>query len=280
MASWLITGGAGFLGRGLVRALLGSATPPERICVYSRGEHGQAQMRERIQDPGARLRWMIGDVRDLQRLRWAMADIDVVIHAAALKRIEVGKYAPTEMVLTNVFGTMNLVDAAAYCGVKSVVGVSSDKAWKPVSPYGQTKALGECLLLAGDIERRGPRYAICRYGNVAGSTGSVIPKWRAILRAFDTVPVTDPECTRFWMTRQEAVELVLSTVDTMTGGELRTPTLPAYRLGDLAAAMGARMTITGLPAHEKAHEGMGDGDTSDKAYRMTVAELKQELKYV
>ncbi len=279
MRSYLVTGGSGFLGRGLARALL-KREDVARICLYSRGEHQQAVARSILHDPAGKLRWMIGDVRDLSRLRWAMQGIDIVIHAAALKRIEVGAYAPSEMVMTNVMGTMNVIDAAAYCKVKKVIYVSSDKAWKPVSPYGQTKATAECLILSAAVERRGPIYAACRYGNVAGSTGSVIPTWREILKRANTVPVTDPNATRFWMTREEAVDLVLSTADEMRGGELKIPTLPAYRLGDLAEAMGAEMRIIGLPEHEKLHEGMRDGLTSDIAPRLSVPDLRERLRHV
>ena len=280
--NWLITGGSGFLGRGLVDRLL---TRPnlDRIYVYSRGEHAQATMREKLYDPHEQVRWMIGDVRDLARLRWAMRGVDVVIHAAALKRIEVGAYAPSEMVQTNILGTMNVIDAAAACGVEKVVGVSSDKAWRPVSPYGLSKAMGEALMLAGSVERPGPIFAVCRYGNVAGSTGSVIPRWREILKTSDTVPVTAPSCTRFWMTREQAVNLVLDTVDNMIGvgaRELHIPSLPAFQLSDLVEAMGAKMKIVGLPLHEKSHEGMSDELRSDTVRLMTVEELKEALHYV
>lgn len=272
--SVLITGGSGFLARGLVEAL---KCRDDRICLYSRGEHAQALMRDEIDDPKGQLRWMIGDVRDLERLKWAMRGIETVIHTAALKRIEVGAYAPTEMVQTNILGTMNVIDAAASSEVKKVVGISSDKAWKPVSPYGLSKAMGECLLLAGDVERRGPRYRVVRYGNVAGSTGSVIPKWRAILKTTDTVPVTDPNCTRFWMFRDEAVRFVLADEG---WGKVSVPILPAFSLGDLAEAMGAKMRVVGLPNHEKLHEGMEDDNTSDLAKRLTVDELRERLQYV
>lgn len=281
-SSWLITGGSGFLGQALVRELLDHTTV-ERICIFSRGEHRQAMMRRTTPDPNERLRWMIGDVRDEPRLRWAMRRVDVVIHTAALKRIEVGAYAPSEMVQTNIIGTMNVISAAAACGVEKVVGVSSDKAWHPVSPYGLSKAMGEALLLSGNVERVGPIYAVCRYGNVAGSTGSVIPKWREILKTSDTVPVTSPSCTRFWMHRDEAVTLVLDTVEVMAHDsprKLHTPSLPAYELGDLAVAMGAKMNVVGLPEHEKLHEGMCDELTSDTAGRLTVEELRERLKNV
>lgn len=280
--NWLITGGSGFLGRGLVRELLARSSE-DNIRVYSRGEHTQADMRHKIADPHSQLRWVIGDVRDLGRMRWAMRDIDVVIHAAALKRIEVGAYAPSEMVLTNIVGTMTVIDAAASCGVKKVVGVSSDKAWRPVSPYGLSKAMGEALLLAGNVERPGPIYAVCRYGNVAGSTGSVIPRWREVLKTSDTVDVTDPACTRFWMFRDQAVELVLDAVHWMTGNharEMHIPDLKAFQLGDLAAAMGAKMNVIGLPPHEKKHEGMSDDLRSDCVELLTVEELREALQYV
>jgi len=275
--SVLITGGSGFLGHGLVRAFLERGE--QRVGIYSRNEHAQAEMRDEFNND-KRLRWMIGDIRDLPRLRWAMAGVGTVIAAAALKRIEVGVYDPSEMVKTNIFGTMNVVDAAAYCGVKKVVAISSDKAWQPTSSiYGLSKAIAERLILAGDVERRGPRYAVCRYGNVSGSTGSVIPRWREILKTSDTVPVTDSSCTRFWMTRGEAVDFVMDTVDTMKGGEIRIPDLPAYRLGDLAKAMGAaRVEIIGLPEWEKRHEGMAEGNTSDRARRMSVDELRRGLQ--
>jgi UDP-N-acetylglucosamine 4,6-dehydratase/5-epimerase len=180
-------------------------------------------------------------------------------------------------VQTNILGTMNVIDAAAANGVTKVIGVSSDKAWHPVSPYGLSKAMAECLLLAGDVERRGPRYRVVRYGNVAGSTGSVIPKWREILKTSDTVPVTLPECTRFWMSRDAAVSFVLQDA---RWGKVSVPALSAFTLGDLAKAMGAKMNIIGLPEYEKLHEGMADGVTSDRVARLTVSELRKRLEYV
>lgn len=277
MSGILITGGSGFLGQGLARRLLEAGE--DRVCVFSRGEFAQARMRREFRnDP--RLRFFIGDVRDRDRLERAMDRCDSVIHAAALKRIEVGAYCPEEMVLTNVVGTMNVIEAARRAGVRKVLLVSSDKAFEPVSPYGQTKALAESLfLVANQANPFGPAFAVCRYGNVAGSTGSVIPTWREILKDGEgEVPVTSPDCTRFWMSRDEAVTLVLQTLRTMRGGEFAIPTLPAFRLGDLAEAMGARMAVTGLGEFEKKHEGMAPGNTSDVARRMTVGEIREALK--
>lgn len=274
MTSWLISGGAGFLGRALTRSLL-AETDIERIVIYSRGEHAQAQARDSIDDPDGRVRWMIGDVRDRNRLHWACRGVDVVIHAAALKRIEVGAYAPSEMVMTNIVGTMNLIDACHAENVSCALLVSSDKAWQPISPYGQSKATAEALWLAGNCEHVGPRYSVVRYGNVWGSTGSVIHRWRRAKRLGERASMTNPECTRFFMRVAESVDLIWKVVHTMRGGELVVPeTLPAYRLGDLADAMDLQYDITGLPAHEKVHEGMRDGLTSDSARRMTVEELR------
>lgn len=250
----LITGGTGFLGRGLVRALL-ARSHARRICVYSRGEFAQAMMRRDTPDQEQRVRWFIGDVRDERRLRRAMQGVELVIHAAALKRVEVGEYNPTEMALTNVMGAVNVIDAAQAAGVKKVVAISSDKACAPLNAYGATKLVAEKLFLAANATsgEGGTRFAVCRYGNVAGSTGSVIPTWRS---ATGPVTLTDPTCTRFWMTLEQACELVLWTARNMKGGELVVPILPAYRLGDLAAAMGVTAVPTGLGAGEKKDEMM------------------------
>lgn len=280
MNSILITGGSGFFGQAFTRRLLDSELS-DRICIYSRDEWKQAQMRMKFNDD-PRLRWFVGDVRDRDRLKRAMNGVDTVIHAAALKRIEVGAYNPTEMVKTNVLGTMNAVEAAADAGVKKFVFLSTDKAYQPASPYGHSKALAEKIVLTANdtYGANCPKYAVTRYGNVAGSTGSVIPIWRNILCVSDTVPVSDPEVTRFYMTIDEAVDLVLDTLNIMHGGELVIPKLPAYRLGDLAEAMDAKMFIRGLGKFEKLHEGMDEGNTSDKARRMSVEELREALKRV
>ena len=277
MRSVLVTGGTGSFGRAFVPRVLGLGA--ERVCVFSRSEHTQAAMRDEYNED-ERLRWFIGDVRDRDRLRRAMEGIETIVHAAALKRIEVGHYNPIEMVKTNVLGAINVIEAAQDAGVEKVVGLSSDKAYQPVSPYGTSKALAESLLLAANNTRgkSGPIFAVCRYGNVAGSAGSVIPKWREILKSVATVPVTDPDCTRFWMTMGEAVDLVTHTIETMRGGEMVIPKLPAYRLEDLVDAMGATMDIRGLNGFEKKHEGMRDGLTSDMARRMTVDELRTGLE--
>lgn len=281
MKSVLITGGSGAFGNAMTQYLL-TETNVDRIVVYSRGEYRQFQMSQEVAplNMADRLRFMIGDVRDRDRLRRAMEGIEVVIHAAALKRIEVGNYNPIEMVKTNVGGAINVIEAAQDAGVRKVVALSSDKAFQPVSPYGASKALAESIFLAANNTTgfRGPKFSVCRYGNVWGSTGSVVPIWRGMVaQGIDTVPVTDPDCTRFFMRMSEAVDLVINTINSSIVGELAIPRLPAYRIGDLADAMGLNINITGLPAWEKKHEAMNEELWSNEARRMTVAELQREL---
>ena len=280
MRSILITGGTGSFGQAFTERLLKDELA-SRICIYSRGEHDQAYMRRRLGED-KRLRFFIGDIRDLQRLGRAVSGCHVIVHAAALKRIEVGFYNPEEMVKTNVIGAMNVVEAAQECGVEKVVALSTDKAFQPISPYGHSKALAEQVFLSSNNTggQKGPRFAVTRYGNVFDSSGSVAPTWRQMLEDGEThVPMTDPECTRFFMWMDEAIDLVLHTIKTMKGGEINVPKLPAYRLGDLAAAFRAQTIITGLPKWEKRHESMDANNCSENAPRLSTDELRIALGY-
>ena len=287
MSSILITGGTGSFGRAFVYRLL-QEKGYSRICIYSRGEHTQAAMREELEkrcfDAPDRLRWFIGDVRDRDRLRRAMRGCRDVVHAAALKRIEVGHYNPIEMVRTNIDGAVNVIEASQDLAdqVRRVVMLSTDKAYQPVSPYGQSKALAESLFLAANefSQMDGPSYAVTRYGNVWRSAGSVVPIWEEISKVpKGKVTLTDPDCTRFYMTMNQACELVLEAIDAPPG--LIVPDLPAYRLGDLLVAMrlddSLSHTITGLPAWEKMHESMDIERHSNQARRMTVDDLRVAL---
>lgn len=279
MKSVLISGGSGYLGKHLAKELL-SRGEYDRICIYSRSEHTQAAMRSEM--PDERLRWFIGDVRDKERLTRAMRGCQLVIHAAALKRIELAQYCPDELVKTNVIGSMNVVESAALAGVEKALLISSDKAYLPVSAYGQTKALAESLFLtANTVYPHGPRYAVVRYGNVWRSTGSVVNIWEEQIRKGEPVTVTDTNCTRFFMTIKQAVKLVLVTARIMKGGELVVPDLPAYKLGDLMLAITKQrcnlLTATGLPSWEKLHESMDAEHCSETARRMSVAELMTAL---
>jgi len=294
---WLITGGTGFLGRALARRLLGlgrngygiCAAPDNRVCIYSRGEAAQIAMRAEFNDD-ERLRWLIGDVRDRDRLRRAMESVEVVVHAAALKRVEVGEYNPTEMVQTNVLGSMNVVEAAIDAGVGCVVAVSTDKAVEPLNCYGATKLVAEKVFLgAAQLAPPplGPKFVVVRYGNVAGSTGSVIPTWRALIAAGKTPILRHPDATRFWITAEQAVQLILDAIRLPTG-TLVVPQLPAYRLADLMSAMlgpGTHLqaSTTELGPGEKLHESLkgagepGGPQRSDQARRMMIEELREEL---
>src|SRR5262245_38589958 len=281
MTSILITGGTGAFGRAFTEYLLGTSDY-DRIIIFSRNEWQQHLMKEQFIKHEKRLRFFIGDVRDQPRLRRAMQDVEMVIHAAALKRIEVGHYNPIEMVKTNVDGAINVIEAAHDAKVRRVVTLSSDKAYRPVSPYGFSKAMAESLFIAANNIRgwSGPQFAVCRYGNVWKSTGSVVPLWRQILHngGGRSVPVTDPDCTRFFMRMDQAIALVRECMDyDCPTDQIKIPVLPAYRLGDLAAASCAEMTITGLPPWAKKHESMSDHDSSETARRMTIDELRAEL---
>lgn len=251
----LITGGSGFLGR----ALLAKWLDEHVCCVYSRSEARQAAL-----DDHPNLRRFIGDVRDYDRLRRAMRGCDAVIHAAALKRIEVGRYNPDEMVKTNVLGTMHVIEAAQDVRVGRVVYTSTDKAWQPISPYGLTKALAEHMMLAAnDMYGSRTRFSVTRYGNVMGSTGSVVPIWRQAKAAGMRAYITDSGATRFWMTIDQATQLVEDTLEMMPDTPA-IPTLPAFRLGDLASAMNMFTYCAGLPPWEKLHEGLCEGNTRDR----------------
>lgn len=297
---WLITGGTGFLGRALARRLLDAkgggigplpAYESERICIYSRGEASQAAMRAELNDD-PRLRWFIGDVRDRERLTRAFESVHMVVHAAALKRVEVGTYNPTEMVKTNILGSQNVIEAAIDAGVARVVFVSTDKAVEPLNCYGATKLVAEKLFLGAQLlAPYGPKFTAVRYGNVAGSTGSVIPTWRSALEQGRPITVRNPNATRFWITADQAVELVVKAAG-LASGSLLVPELPAYRVEDLLMAMLPEdvtqapvdfAVSQGMEPGEKPHESLLGADEpggprrSCDARRMSVAELRAEI---
>ena len=271
MRSVLITGGTGSFGQAFVREALKHC---ERVCVFSRDELKQAEMRATLTD--SRLRWFIGDVRDQARLRRAMEGCDTVVHAAALKRVEVGEFDAPEMVKTNILGTMNLIEAAHDAAVQKVIALSSDKASVPVSAYGATKLLMERLVACAQVARGkdGPRFATVRCGNFAGSRGSIIPTWRQMLASGAvSLPVTDRRCTRFIMRIEDAVREVFALEQGMVGGELVIPNLPAFRVVDLAETLGAAWHEVGLRPGERLHEQMQPGVSSEDGPFLTNNEL-------
>lgn len=257
-SSILITGGTGSFGKALIRRLLDDIGP-KRIVIYSRDELKQWEVRQQFGDD-PRLRWFIGDVRDLPRLQRAMHQVDYVVHAAALKQVDTGEYNPFEFVKTNVLGSQNVVEASIDAGVKKVVALSTDKASSPINLYGATKLTADKIFILGNHYAAAyeTRFAVVRYGNVTGSRGSIIPKFRALHAAGESLPITDFRCTRFLITLPEAVQMVLDTFELMQGGELVVPHIPSHMVTDLAQAIapGAKMHDIGLRPGEKLHEEM------------------------
>jgi UDP-N-acetylglucosamine 4,6-dehydratase/5-epimerase len=271
----LVTGGTGSFGQAFIRRLLRSGRPPQRLVVFSRDEQKQDTMARvlRTEFPGLydRLRFFIGDVRDTSRLELAMRDIDIVVHAAALKIIPTAEYNPFECVLTNVHGAENVVKASLRKDVKKVIALSTDKAANPINLYGASKLAADKIIVAANhlTGIRGARFSVVRYGNVIGSRGSVVPLFKELVRnGADTLPITDPRMTRFWITIDQGVAFVLSSLALMNGGEIFVPKIPSMRVVDLAKAMApkARHETVGIRAGEKLHEVM---ITEDDA-RMTL----------
>lgn len=276
-STYLVTGGTGSFGSAIVRALLQSSHV-ERIVVFSRDEHKQFLLRSEL-PADERLRWFLGDVRDLERLRRAFAGIRYVVHAAALKQVGAAEYNPAEAVKTNILGTQNVIEAALDAGVGRVLGISTDKAVNPVSLYGATKLVAERLLMAahayaGELPTQ---FSVLRCGNLVASRGSVIPHWKFLVsRGTTELPVTDPEATRYILTERQAVNEVLAG---LLGSyePLRIPEMRAFRVGDLAEAFGLPARVIGLRVGEKLHEELGDGRTSQQAPRLSVTELRSLL---
>ncbi len=258
--SILITGGTGSFGNQFIRTIL-ERYSPRRVIIYSRDELKQFEMQqlEPFRSRSDVIRWFLGDVRDGPRLIKAMEDVDVVIHAAALKQVPAAEYNPFEAVKTNVLGAQNVIDAALACGVKRVVALSTDKAAAPINLYGATKLVSDKLFVAANNHRgsRNVAFSVVRYGNVLGSRGSVIPFFLG-RRDSGVLPITDSRMTRFSISLQEGVDYVLLALAKAWGGEVFVPKIPSYRIVDVAEAIApeARLEIVGLRPGEKLHEEM------------------------
>jgi UDP-N-acetylglucosamine 4,6-dehydratase len=254
----LVTGGTGSFGRAFIGHAL-EQLDPRRVIVFSRDELKQWEVRAAFGDD-PRLRFFLGDVRDRARLMRAMHRVDYVVHAAALKQVDSGEYNPWEFVQTNVIGSQNVIEAAIDSGVKRVVALSTDKASSPINLYGATKLTADKLFINGNHYAAAyeTRFSVVRYGNVMGSRGSIIPKFRALHEAGQSLPITDLRCTRFMITLPEAVQFVVDSFELMTGGELYVPRIPSMKVTDLAEAIapGATMHDIGLRPGEKLHEEM------------------------
>jgi UDP-N-acetylglucosamine 4,6-dehydratase/5-epimerase len=263
-ASVLITGGTGSLGKSLVEYLL-RETKVRRIAIFSRDELKQQHLRIQFHDD-PRLRWFLGDVRDLDRLKRAFHGVDYVIHAAALKQVDTGEYNPMEFVKTNVLGSQNVIDASIDAGVKRVVALSTDKASSPINLYGATKLTADKLFVAANNYSfaYGTTFSVVRYGNVMGSRGSVIPFFQEIASQGKPLPITDLRMTRFWISIESAVKFVMDSLEIMTGGELYVPKIPSMKITDLARAVAPNSKIEeiGMRPGEKLHEEMISADDS------------------
>jgi UDP-N-acetylglucosamine 4,6-dehydratase/5-epimerase len=258
--SILITGGTGSFGRAFAKWLIQGGLP-RRVIIFSRDEWKQWEMKN--SSPifsDSRMRYFLGDVRDKERLCRAFHEVDVVIHAAALKQVPAAEYNPTEFIKTNVLGAVNIIDAAIECGVKKVLALSTDKAVNPINMYGATKLCSDKLFVAGNSyvgTRKYPTFSVVRYGNVAGTRGSVIPLWLKLIRENSrSLPITDERMTRFWISLQETAEFVASCLINTQGGEIFVPKIPSFHVTDLAKIMspGSELQTIGIREGEKLHE--------------------------
>ena len=263
-SSVLITGGTGSLGKSLVSHFLAN-TSARRIIIFSRDELKQHALRIEFGD-NPRLRWFLGDIRDIERLKRAFHGVDFVIHAAALKQVDTGEYNPMEFIKTNVLGSQNVIDASIDSGVKKVVALSTDKASSPINLYGATKLTADKLFVAANNYSfsYGTTFSVVRYGNVMGSRGSVIPFFKSLADQGKPLPITDLRMTRFWISIEQAVKFVVDSLEMMTGGELYVPRIPSMKITDLALAVApkAELIEIGMRPGEKLHEEMISADDS------------------
>lgn len=285
--SILITGGTGTFGSAFARLLVEHHSP-RRVVIFSRDEQKQFEMaRELPREKHPELRYFIGDVRDADRLMMAMRDVDIVVHAAAMKHVTIAEFNPIECVRTNIHGAENIVRAALQTDVERVVALSTDKAANPINLYGATKLASDKIFVAAN-NLRGPKgaiFSVVRYGNVIGSRGSVLPFFRKLIaEGVDHLPITDPEMTRFWITIEQGTAFVMSSLAKMKGGEIFVPKIPSMKVVDLARMIGPSLEqrVIGIRPGEKLHETMISEDearnTIELEDRYVIAsELSEDL---
>ena len=266
----LITGGTGSFGKAFTKYVLTNYNP-KKIIIYSRDEFKQFMMQNEFKEYLPKLRFFIGDVRDKERLYRAFEGVDYVIHAAAMKQVPACEYNPNEAIKTNIHGAQNIIDAALDCGVKKVVALSTDKAVNPVNLYGGTKLVSDKLFIAANAYAgtKDISFSIVRYGNVAGSRGSVIPFFHKLIQNGATeLPITDYRMTRFWISLEEGVKLVIKALEEAKGGETFISKIPSFKITDLAQAMlpGCKMPEVGIREGEKLHEIMVTVEDSMTTY--------------
>ncbi|QKF78806.1 UDP-N-acetylglucosamine 4,6-dehydratase (inverting) [Arcobacter defluvii] len=260
----LITGGTGSFGKKYTKILLENYKP-NKIIIYSRDELKQYDMSQEFDDKC--MRYFIGDVRDADRLKKAMRDVDFVIHAAALKHVPIAEYNPMECIKTNIYGAQNVIDAALENGVSKIIALSTDKAANPVNLYGATKLASDKLFVAANnlVGTQDTQFSVVRYGNVIGSRGSVVPYFQKLISEGSAfLPITDEKMTRFMITLEDGVNFVLKNFERMQGGEIFVPKIPSMKIVDLADAMAPSLErkIIGIRPGEKLHEIMCPADDS------------------
>jgi UDP-N-acetylglucosamine 4,6-dehydratase (inverting) len=257
----LITGGTGSFGKKFTEMILKRYPDVKRLVIYSRDELKQFEMAQLYpHEKFPQVRFFIGDVRDLPRFKRACQEIDVIIHAAAIKQVPTAEYNPDECVKTNIGGAQNIIDAALETNVKMVVALSTDKAAAPINLYGATKLVSDKLFIAANNikGKKDIKFSVVRYGNVMGSRGSVIPFFMQKAREGNTLPITDKDMTRFNISLEEGVEMVLWAIDNAIGGELFVPKIPSYKIETVAKAIApnAKLIDIGIRPGEKIHEEM------------------------
>jgi UDP-N-acetylglucosamine 4,6-dehydratase len=274
----LITGMTGSFGTAYSKFLLDQH--PQKVICFSRCWQKQMNLRNELGNP-SNYRWFIGDIRDKDRLLRALNGVDIVLHCAAIKDLESCEYNASEAMLTNVQGTQNVIDACIERKVNKCLFISTDKAVNPVNTYGTSKALAEKLWLGANKYAANDdiRFSICRYGNVVGSNGSIVPVWKKLIeQGVDELPVTHEEMTRFWFLMSDTVRFVTDSLEKMQGGELFIPKLPSIRIVDLAASFGMPYKVIGIRQGEKIHEEMEPGYSSGtNKWFLTVNEIKQTI---
>ena len=266
----LITGGTGSFGKAFTRYVLENYNP-KKIIIYSRDEFKQFMMQNEFKEYASKLRFFIGDVRDKERLERAFKGVDYVIHAAAMKQVPACEYNPAEAIKTNIHGAQNVIEAALDAGVNKVVALSTDKAVNPLNLYGGTKLVSDKLFVAANAYAgdKDISFSIVRYGNVAGSRGSVVPFFHNIIKSGGTeLPITDYRMTRFWISLRQGVELVIKALEEAKGGETFISKIPSFKITDLAEAMlpGCNMTEVGIREGEKLHEIMVTAEDAPHTY--------------
>lgn len=284
MKTILITGGTGSFGTAYIKYLLkiNSEDPNNsyKIICFSRGWLAQKELRESLGNPEC-LRWFIGDIRDKERLLLATKNVDILIHAAAIKDLDACNYNPSEAMKTNVEGTQNVIDACIENKINKCLLISSDKAVEPINMYGTSKALAEHLWINANkyAATDNIKFSVCRYGNVVGSNGSIIPVWLKMIKDGCTVlPVTHPDMTRYWFEMPAVIEYVSNFLEFMKGGEIFFPDLPSVKIVDVVTALGMSYKIIGIRQGEKIHESMEPGINSQcNPWFLTVEEIQQSI---